>query len=131
MMDWKPRKAGDLYCSSACGRGCTFAEFTVALEAGTALADRLGEGWSPEVWENLGWHYKSVSPCGRIKVHPHSFGGRFVAFLGEPSFPGGKWAEHGDSPREAVNAVIAKARAEMDDIAASIEGLVDIEEETD
>lgn len=31
-----------------------------ATEAAAKLAEELGPGWKPEVWENLGWHHKAV-----------------------------------------------------------------------
>lgn len=41
--DWKARKQpGGIYCSPACGRGCTKDEHERATEAAKALAKRLG-----------------------------------------------------------------------------------------
>ncbi|BAQ16965.1 hypothetical protein GL4_1509 [Methyloceanibacter caenitepidi] len=30
------------------------------------LAQRMGQGWEPDVWENLGWHYAVVN--GPFKI---------------------------------------------------------------
>jgi hypothetical protein len=63
------RTDGDVYCSSRCGRGCTFAEYQQTLLKAQALQERLGPTWQVEVWDNLGWKYSatngvaSISPC--------------------------------------------------------------------
>ncbi len=121
-LSWNPELRGSIYCAPACGRGCTRQEYLNADKAGLALATRLGGDWTWKVWENLGWHYKAVSPCGRLKVHPvHGCDG-FTAFLGEAGC-GGKWAEHGSTPQEAVDAVVAAGRAAFDEVADLLEGL--------
>src|SRR4051812_35218771 len=76
-LSWKPRRIGPLYCSPACGGRCTWEEHQAALRAAQSLATNLEtltgrRGWKLVIWENLGWHSKAVSPCGRIKVHAHS-----------------------------------------------------------
>ena len=86
------------------------------------LAQTLGPGWTTRVWENLGWHYAVRSPCGRLSVHP-SFGIGFTAFLNEPGKIGGKWAEHGDTPLEAIDATIKEAKQEYDKIGAILKDL--------
>lgn len=104
-LSWTPRLHGDRYCSPACGAGCTKSAFDRATGAAKKLAERLGKGWKPRVWENLGWHYAVISPCGRWKIHPHVYQGKaegYTAFLGESTSPGGIWAEHGDTPEEAI-----------------------------
>lgn len=37
---------------------CTRADFDRATKDAAALAARLGDGWTPCVWENLGWHWE-------------------------------------------------------------------------
>lgn len=58
---WKPRRSpnGQIYCSPACGHGCTSREHEAARTAARRLAKRLGDGWAPHVWENLGWHHEA------------------------------------------------------------------------
>lgn len=46
-----------LKCAKWCGRGCTKAEYERARKAAHKLCAKLGTGWLPRVWENLGWHY--------------------------------------------------------------------------
>ncbi len=124
-LSWEPerRVMGSIYCSPACGRGCTRQEYLNADKAGLALATRLGGDWTWKVWENLGWYHKAVSACGRIKVHPAPGCGGFAAFLGEAGSPGGRWVEQGSTPQEAVDAVVAAGRETLDEVAALLEGL--------
>lgn len=57
--DWSPRNLpGGIYCSPACGGACSRADHDRANADATALATRMGDGWGPEVWENLGWHWR-------------------------------------------------------------------------
>ena len=118
------------YCAPWCGFNCTWAAYKAAKKAGAALAKRLGKGWAVRIWENGNWHYSATSPCGRIKVHANIDRNRkrpkvmdYTAFLGEPESCGGRWAEHGKTPRAAVRNVVAVARADLARIEASISGL--------
>lgn len=64
---WTPRRRGPFYCSPRCGASCTYAAFMTATRKAAALCKRLGPGWEPRVWENMGWHY-SVQK-GVIEIH--------------------------------------------------------------
>lgn len=70
--NWTPilSKDGQYYCSPACGGGtfCKKAWFDQAEAEANDLADRMGDGWEPIIWENLGWHY-SVRK-GDVTIHP-------------------------------------------------------------
>jgi hypothetical protein len=124
--DWTPVLNGESYCSPACGYPCTKAMHDAALEKAAKLAATLGPGWKADVWENLGWHYRAISACGRIKVHAAEWAGcrtTYTAFVGEPGSGGGRWAEHGDTPAKAVANAIAKAKTERDALVAALEGL--------
>ena len=70
---WKPKRKGNLYCSPACGAGCTVEQHHCAVTGGWKLAAKLGTKWKPRVWENMGWFYEVVSPCGQIVVRPSGF----------------------------------------------------------
>lgn len=69
---WTPKLNGDVFCSSACGSGCKKADFDRATELAGVIAAKLGRGWIPRVWENLGWHFEvkkgaatvSLTGCG-------------------------------------------------------------------
>ena len=79
---WKPVKRGKTYCSPACGMGCTEAAHCKAVNESKALAKRMGKGWRPKVWENLGWHYvvqkgkpDGIFGNGHIEITPPSVPG--------------------------------------------------------
>lgn len=115
---WKAVRRGPIYCAPACGGGCTHAAFLKATADAAALCASLnktsGKGWTPNVWENLGWHHSAISACGRIKVHPHGYGIKgATAFFGSADLPGGKWSAQSLSPAKAVQKVIAEFRAEL------------------
>lgn len=66
---WTPRHLpGGVYCSPACGNGCTIAEFNNAERDAASLCARMGDGWEPVIWENLGWHYMAAK--GLFKITP-------------------------------------------------------------
>jgi hypothetical protein len=122
-LSWEPRRVGPIFCSPACGGGCTREQFRVATREADALCKTLDQttplkGWTPYVWENLGWHYKAVSPCGRIKVH---FG--YTAYLGQKALSGGQWAENAKTPAKAVAAVIRTAKEELAKVGAEFKDL--------
>lgn len=96
-------------------------QYLNAKANGKRLAKRLGRGWKPEEWENLGWHFKVTSPCGRIKVHAGL--GHYAAFLGEPGSSGGPYCEDGRTPEAAIKNVVATAKARLSKIGAVIKGL--------
>lgn len=61
MINWTPVLNGDIYCSPACGRGCTLEEYDQAVKDADELAAQLGKAFQPHVWENLGWHYSATA----------------------------------------------------------------------
>lgn len=87
---WTPIRTGTLYCSPACGHGCTFAEYEKAWVDANSLSDSMKSGWEPFVWENMGWHFN-------VKK---SDDGGVVATI-EPMMDGGYWA-HIDTPSSQV-----------------------------
>jgi len=64
---WTPILSGDVYCSPACGLKCTKSAYDRAVTEAEALAKRMGDGWSFEVWENCGWHYRVKK--GTMTIH--------------------------------------------------------------
>jgi hypothetical protein len=113
-LDWVPVKDGDRFCAPACGRGCTAQQYDTAVAKADALAARLGPGWEAVVWENLGWHHKAVSACGRWKVHP-SHGSGYIAFIGDKG-PGGNWTGFGKTPAAAIRAALKAAKVYIDEL---------------
>lgn len=80
--NWAPKRHGAIYCSSACGGGCTWAAYRAAKKAAKDLCARMDtSGWEPRVHENLGWHWGIVN--GLLEVWPASKLGHYlVGFTG-------------------------------------------------
>jgi hypothetical protein len=83
---------------------------------GLGLLEYGPKKWKVEIWENLGWHYAAISPCGRWKVHPHHKDSdvrkkvrSYSAFLGEKGRAGGYWSEIANSARAAIVNTAKKA----------------------
>lgn len=108
---WTPVLRGKTFCSPGCGGGCLRAALDLAHSRARALAGRLGKGWTPRVWENLGWHFSAINASSRLKVHPAA-PGRWTAYLGEAE-AGGRWAETAKTPEAALRAVRKAACDEM------------------
>jgi hypothetical protein len=78
--NWTPAHGdGGTYCSPACGGGCTLKEYDRACQAAQALCKRLGRGWEPVVYENLGWHWHVRR--GMITMYQHESPRRWRASL--------------------------------------------------
>lgn len=77
-LSWTPRLKGKIYCSSACGGGCTKVQYDKALNSAIQLKNllqkKIGGNWKIRTRENLGW-FSSVS-CGTISVSTPSYGGK-------------------------------------------------------
>lgn len=106
-LSWIPKRRGKIYCSPACGGGCTYAEYLSAKTKAAKLVKRLGRGWKPRVWENLGWHYQavkgdvlSVSELRRDCYHAYFVCGVF----------------DGRTPQLAVSRALAHARTKIADL---------------
>lgn len=125
----EPIRNGDVYCAPWCGFKCKWDAYEQAVIDASKLAKSLGEGWEPQVWENLGWHYKATTKDGRVNLHPkkdYRYNARVVgytAFLSPTPSIGGKWVESGDTPQAALEAVRAKAQEELDGINLAMESL--------
>lgn len=70
------------------------------------------------------WYYRVRSPCGRVtvydnrtKMYPKPM---YTAFLGEPGGTGGRWAESGKTPEDAIRAVVRVAVEDLHKIGAMI-----------
>lgn len=113
-LSWTPERNGELYCAPACGRGCTHDEYLVAERNGAELAKTLGPDWKYRTWENLGWHYEAISPCGCISVHANAFrrSTTYTAYFEVPSTTG-QWISSAKTPRAAVKAAIRGFECEM------------------
>ena len=110
----------EIKCAKWCGNGCTRKEYEEAEINALVLANRLGKGWKPDVWENLGWHY--AARRGGVRVIPHMYGPdrRYTAFLNYKKSPGGRWVATAATPETAVAEALAMARHERDEIAKAV-----------
>ena len=119
-----PKRRGETYCSSACGRGCTYAEYERAQKGSKRLVAKLAKGdlkWEPCVWDNLGWHYSATSTCQRFEVHETLAGG-YHAFLNAPGeLPAGIWVGQADDPLEAVADARKQALAHLTKYAVCVD----------
>lgn len=63
---WIPVWNGPIFCAPLCGGKCTRAAYDLATRRANALANRLGKGWRPCVYENLGWHYSAKKGVANV-----------------------------------------------------------------
>jgi hypothetical protein len=120
--DWAPVRKGPIYCSPACGAGCTHDAFELARLRSQILVRALveagyGNRWEGRVWENLGWHYSARVP-GQTELEVHVRGDRsdplgpcWVSFMpkGCPQI-----TAEADTPMRALALVGDKVRAIYD-----------------
>lgn len=84
-LSWRAVRRGRVYCSPACGAGCTHAAYLKATRKALALAKRMGPGWAPRVSENMGWHYRADHDV--CVVYEYEKGVRYVVFVNtQPQF---------------------------------------------
>ncbi len=119
-----PRRIGDIYCSPRCGNKCTWAAYEKAIQESSALAEQLGDGWHPRVWENLGWHWSVHDEDRYMHVYPRRSGGYHTLFSPD-SGVGGRpgWSGEGETPEEAI----AMSRAAALDEVVRLSRVLDIQ----
>jgi hypothetical protein len=128
----KAIRTGTIYCAPSCGFKCKWAAYEQAVIDASELAKSLGDDWEPRVWENLGWHYSVETRDRRVNLHPGGVDvktgkvGRYTAFLSPEPSSGGRWAESGDTPQEALEAVRAKAQEELDGVKLAMEAIAQV-----
>lgn len=125
---WTPRAEGDGFCAPACGGGCRHIAFIRAVRESRDLARRMGAGWQPDVWENLGWHYAVHK--GRARILPISSGDHIA----------GTWTisgyraridsvvevrEHATDPENALGFAVQSARGKSRQIAQDLDDILD------
>lgn len=118
-LSWTPRAIGTIYCAPACGRGCTREEYETAKAFSESMAIRLGPGWKAAPSENMGWHAKAVSSCGKVKVHTDWWrrekwkaSASYTAYIGEDESAGGRWVYTDKTPGRAYAGAAAMAMLE-------------------
>lgn len=74
-LSWTPIRKGAIYCSPACGAGCTHKKYMKACDDADKLAAKChkeaGGKWVTRVHENLGWHYNVYLKGGNIAIYQH------------------------------------------------------------
>ena len=109
-LSWKARRIGDQFCSPACGHGCSFVAYELAVQESKKLAKELGKGWRPVVWENLGWHWKAAKPYFSV----HGMADHYSVYLDTDRDSGaGLWCADAKTPHAAVRKVIRKVHREL------------------
>lgn len=78
-LSWEPIRAGDVYCSPACGADCKYSDYEKATSQARALCDELGSGWEPLVWENMGWYFAAKN--GDAQIRKTAWGGYWVSIM--------------------------------------------------
>lgn len=111
-LSWRPRRRGAVYCSSACGAGCTYAAYRAARRNGAALAKALGPGWKPRIWENLGWHWSARLAVMDCEVHGSR--GPWLNSYWASLYFGKQFMGDGKTPRKAVAAAMDNARRHIE-----------------
>ena len=110
--DWKPVRRGAVYCSPACGggldRGCSWEKFQRVTTAARRLACQMGNGWKPDVWENLGWHFSVIAGTSCVR-RDSAFNYRAEVNVGGQFFGTGK------EPRTAFLAALKAADIAMEE----------------
>jgi hypothetical protein len=106
---WTPtHQPNGVYCSAGCGHHCTRAEFDRATKGAKKLAAKLGKGWKPRVWENMGWFYEVqknnvvVSLGGSLPPGRARYYARF-------NNPVHQTMSQGSTPQDAVDDALRKA----------------------
>ncbi|KKM39536.1 hypothetical protein LCGC14_1564420 [marine sediment metagenome] len=120
-IDWTPRKLpGGVYCSRACGIGCKRKDYDQAVASAAKLAARMGVGWLPHVWENLGWHYEVTK--GVASIHPP--GGRVTTYsIYFNTIP--QIVLNAETPEDAAGFAVQRARGNALRIAADSAALLE------
>lgn len=126
-LSWKPIRRGHIYCSTACGGGCTKAAHDAAQRNAKRLLRKLkGKGWRIDVWENLGWHFRLL--LGPLQITERD--GQYWTLMSDtPESGGGSylWATQTESsdPNRAVRLQVRKAREKVEQLHSLVKGVED------
>jgi hypothetical protein len=113
-LSWRPVRRGDIYCSPACGRGCTWKEYEEAWKLARHIAKQL-PGFKPCVHENLGWHARAEALDGHITVSKSC--GSYLALADNEMTHAGDadWGTaNGATAKKAVNALLRQLARHVD-----------------
>lgn len=117
---WAPRSyPGGVYCSPLCGGRCKRADYDAAHRAANDLAKRMGDGWTPSVWENLGWHWSVEKGAMTIR----QWGDQFTAQFDISDSPVVQVFADAETPEDALGFALQEARGLERRIAAACSDL--------
>lgn len=109
-LSWKPLLRGPIYCSPACGAGCTKTAHDQAQRKARILLGKLkGKGWRIRVHENIGWHFSVEND--RISVWESD--GKYRALLRPHYTHFGRANFRNRNPNIVVRQVIQEAEASV------------------
>lgn len=112
-LSWTPVRRGNIYCSPACGSGCTYAGYLDARKRAERMAKQL-PGFKPRVWENLGWHYAVTALDAHVSVYPSYDGYHVLASTTHMHAGDPEWgALNARSPKEAISKLKKRLRREI------------------
>lgn len=116
---WTPVANGEFYGSPGCcnAKFCKREDYDRAVEHAAATAAALGEGWSPHVWENLGWHASATKGSISVSVilDRNGFkGGPMHRIVSYSAFSDSRYSGSGKTPFLAICAMRREAEAERD-----------------
>lgn len=114
---WKAVRKGKIYCAPACGHNCTYLDYLQARHRAKEAAKKLGKGWTFEVWENLGWHSKVISPDKYVHIYIARYDTHdsYLVMVG-PEKNGSsliEWNHTADTLEEALDGVFKKIHGKI------------------
>lgn len=110
----------EIYCSPWCGGGCKRAAYDKAVADAAALAQRMGDGWEPVVWENLGWYYRIEKGVAELYPPRHVSGSISYSVIFRMAICITASAE---TPEDAFGFAVQDARGREREIAADLEAI--------
>lgn len=119
---WTPKLKGLIFCSDACGCGCTRASFDEATHKAQHLAHVLGHGWAPHVWENCGWHWEAINRNATVTKHSDGQHEACVRFHMQDNVESCV-SETRLSARQAVAAVVQHLQARIHALKRAVDSL--------
>jgi hypothetical protein len=92
-----------------------------ATKKAKALCKKLGPGWTPHVWENMGWHYtaqlikipsKNNMDWGiYLEVYPSECDGKITSYWVDSRLPG-QYHTYCKDPHAGIRKILKEARKE-------------------
>ena len=120
-LSWKPVRRGSVYCSSACGAGCTWLQYLEMREQGRTMRNLMDhpKQWRVCVRENMRWYVllEHIPTDGRLTVWIHRSGRYSVLLsLDMPHAGDYDWTDDKTfrSPQAAVDYMVEKSLRVMD-----------------